>query len=791
MLVSKQVVYAQEITVIDNVTQERIPGVKVHCKDGSKRKLANSEGRFQLEDFEGCDTILISYSSYVTGVYSYDELKSRVTIALDEVELEVDGVVVSVNRWEDQVSEIANRVTTISPRDMELENPQTAADLLASSGYVYVQKSQFAGGSPQMRGYGTNRVMIVVDGVRMNNAIFRSGNLQSVISIDPLALSGVEVLFGPGAVMYGSDAIGGVMDFSTKKLQFAPDTTRNYSKANLFSRYSSASNEITGHADYSFGTEKFASITSISYSRFGDLTTGVNGDSALLRPTYQVGDQTVVNQNPRVQVHSGYDQINAMQKFGFRPRAGVDWSYGVNFSTNLEDAPRYDRLIIDANDDGKLDYEEWYYGPQQWMMHRVSYSNTNATSWYKKLRVITAYQNFKESRHDRIMGSNRIRRQFEEVNAFSINLDLEKEFGNRVKLFYGAESVINTVSSNAFSEFDDGTITEINPRYPDGSLWQSHGIYANAKFQLNEKWIADIGARYAVFSANTTFDTTLFAYPIVEATITKGAPSGTASIVFRPSAKTQWYLNISTGFRAPNIDDLGKVFDSEPGIVVVPNPTLEPEFAYSAETGIVKVLGSKVKIDASVYATYLENVLVREPFQFNGQDSILYEGQMSQVFAIQNESNAYTYGIQAGLEWSIVKGLKFSSTFSYQKGYQYFADSSAYFPKAQVSPMFGRTSLKYITRQMRLEAYCVYNGEVSNDEFPLEERNELNYALDTNGKPFTAGWYTLNFKASYFFNKHLSTTIGVENITNQLYRTFGSGISAPGRNFIFSLRVAI
>ena len=791
LVLFRQPVYAQEITVIDNVTQERIPGVKVRCSDDSKRKLANSEGRFKLEDFAGCDTIIISYSSYVTGVYSYQELRGKVTVALDEVELDVDGVVVSVNRWEDQVSEIANRVRTISPRDMEIENPQTSADLLASSGYVYVQKSQFAGGSPQMRGYGTNRVMIVVDGVRMNNAIFRSGNLQNVISIDPLALSGVEVLFGPGSVMYGSDAIGGVMDFSTKKLQFAPDSTGNYSKANLFSRYSSASNEITGHADYSFGTEKFASTTSISYSRFGDLVTGKNGDSSLLRPTYQKEDQTVINENPRIQVHSGYDQINLMQKFGFKPKAGVDWSYGINYSTNLQNAPRYDRLTLDLDKDGDLDYEEWYYGPQEWMMQRVSYSNVNATSLYNKIRVIAAYQNFKESRHDRRMGSNRIRRQYENVNAFSINLDLEKEFGNRVKLFYGVESVLNTVNSNAYREFDDGTITEINPRYPDGSIWQSHGVYANAKIQLNEKWIADFGARYALFSANTTFDTTLFAYPIVEASITKGAPSGTASIVFRPSAKTQWYTNISTGFRAPNIDDLGKVFDSEPGIVVVPNPTLQPEFAYSAETGIVKVLGAKFKLDASVYVTYLQNVLVREPFQFNGQDSILYEGQMSQVFAIQNESNAYTYGFQAGFEWSIVKGLKLSSTFSYQKGYQYFADSAAYFPKAQVSPMFGRTSLKYITRQMRLEAYCVYNGEVSHDAFPLEERNELNYALDSNGNPFAAAWYTLNFKASYFFNKHLSTTVGVENITNQLYRTFGSGISAPGRNFIVSVRVAI
>ena len=783
-------VSSQEITVVDRITQERIPGVKVFCESGEQKLIANSEGRFRLEEFKGCDTLQIVYANYSIGRYAYSDLRNIVTIELEEVQLTVDGIIVSAFRWGQDAKEIPNRVIPINVKDITLENPQTTADLLASSGYVYVQKSQFGGGSPQLRGYGTNRVMLVVDGVRMNNAIFRSGNLQNVVSIDPLSLSDVEVLFGPGSVMFGSDAIGGVMEFDTKKALYAPDSTSEFIKTNIITRFNSASLEGTGHVDFSYGNQRFASTTAITYSNFGDLTVGANGDSTFLRPTFQSGDQTLLNPNSRKQINSGYDQFNGLQKFSFRPKKGVDWEYGFLFSTNFQNVPRYDRLSEDANADGELDYEEWYYGPQKWMMNRIAYKSSNEHQLYDNLRLVAAHQLFKESRNDRKMGGDNIRRQFERVEAFSLNWDMEKELGTRTDLFYGAEAVVNLVYSNAFREFDDGSNVILNPRYPNGALWQTHGVYANIKHHLNENWILSGGIRFAMFGAKAVFDTTLFAYPVTETNSFKAAPSGGVGLVYSPSVKTKWYVNFSTGFRAPNIDDLGKVFDSEPGTVVVPNPNLSAENVFSGETGFVKVIGAKVKIEGAIYASYLQNAMVREPFEFNGQDSILYEGVQSQVLAIQNQSHAYTYGVQLGLDWAIVKGLTFASTYSYQRGFDYINDSAAYFPKAQVAPTFGRVSLRYKTRKWRADVYWVYNGEVSHEQFPLRERNELIYALDDQGRVFTPAWSTLNAKASYFFNKHVSMSLGMENITNQLYRTFGSGISASGRSFIYSLRVS-
>ena len=219
-VVSLNHVIGQEITIVDKLTQQHIPGAKIYSINPKVQRLADVDGRFQLEDFVGCDTIYIYYSNYKIEVFAYSELKKVRGVELTDDLLPISAMVITANRWEQDKAKIPNRITRIDLKNLELISPQTAADLLESSGYVFVQKSQFAGGSPQLRGFGTNRIMIVVDGVRMNNAIFRSGNLQNVISIDANSLESTEILFGPGSVMYGSDAIGSKSSVNSTPLTF-------------------------------------------------------------------------------------------------------------------------------------------------------------------------------------------------------------------------------------------------------------------------------------------------------------------------------------------------------------------------------------------------------------------------------------------------------------------------------------------------------------------------------------------------------------------------------------------
>jgi len=784
---------AQEITVLDEVTQERIPGVKVYSIQPKVQIIANSEGRFKLEDFKGCDTIYIAYTNYETKSFAFVDLQKVVWVELSDVHLAVSEVVVTANRWGQDKSKVSNRISKLNLKDLGIMEAQTTADLLEASGYVFVQKSQLAGGSPQLRGFGTNRVMIVVDGVRMNNAIFRSGNLQNIISLDGNSLESAEIQFGPGSVIYGSDAIGGVMNFTTLQPKFSTDSLKPLFKTTVFTRYSSASNESTSHIDFNYGTKSWATSTAITFSHFGDLKTGKHGNNHFLRPTFQTTingiDTTVANPNPQIQVKSGYEQISVLHKVIFRLNEKWDLTYGLNFS-KTSNAPRYDRLIQDDNNDGVLDKAEWYYGPQQWMMHRLSLINKSRNNlFYDQLRITFAYQQFKESRHDRKTGSSLIRRQFEEVNAFSMNVDFQKKWGSRMVLFYGFEGVFDYVGSNAIREsIVDGSQTIINPRYPDKSTWQTYGAYLSSKFELTEKWTLNTGVRYSFYDIEAKFDTTLFSFPATEVSNLNGALNGSLGLAYNPTVYAQLYLNVSTGFRAPNIDDIGKVFDSEPGSVIVPNVDLKPEYAYNAEIGFVQAIKSHFKIDGAIYGTYLKDALARSIDQFNGQDSIMYEGVNSQVLAIQNVSNAYVYGVQGGLEFVFGKGFSLKSMISYQKGFEYNIDSAKYFPKSHVAPLFGRTTLGYKRRHLHIEIYAVYQAEMKYDDMPLLERGDYEYAKDENGLTYTPSWYTLNIKGAYFFNKHLSMNLGLENITNQLYRTTGSGISAPGINLTVSVK---
>lgn len=249
-------------------------------------------------------------------------------------------------------------------------------------------------------------------------------------------------------------------------------------------------------------------------------------------------------------------------------------------------------------------------------------------------------------------------------------------------------------------------------------------------------------------------------------------------------------MALSSGFRSPNIDDLGKVFDSEPGAVVVPNPGLKPEYAYNAEIGIAKVFDDLLKIDATAYYTILQDAMVRRDYSLNGKDSIIYDGEMSRVQAIQNAAEAFVYGLQIGFELKLPKGFGISSRFNYQKGEDELDDGTKS-PSRHAPPWFGVTRLTYNAQKLNMQFYAIYSGEKSYDEMPVEERGKTYmYAIDDNGNPYSPGWLTMNYKAMYQLNDHLTITAGLENILDKRYRPYSSGIVASGRNFVLGVRAS-
>lgn len=781
---------AQTLMVKDFESNAPLEFVVFQSLSGNINEISNQKGNVSLSAVES-DTFRISLLGYYPITISFTNLAKQKVVYLKPDRITLDNVMIVANKWEQPEREVSQTHIEISAADIAMGNPQTSADLLGQSGAVFIQKSQQGGGSPMIRGFATNRVLISVDEVRMNNAIFRSGNVQNVISIDPLAIERTEVLFGPGSLLHGSDAIGGVMGFYTLKSEYQKDSNRLI-KTNVFYRRASANKELSEHYDVKLGSKKLAYVGSISLNQFGDLRMGANGSDDYLRTFYveRVNGKDVVRDNPDplIQLNSAYSQLNLLQKLAFKPTEHLEFTYAFHYS-KTSPYDRYDRLLRTRNDLPRS--AEWYYGPQIWSMHhfKMSYNKANKLFDYVELNI--AYQFIEESRIDRDFGDNITNRKIEQVDAITTSLDFSKKLNENMQLFYGIDGAFNLVNSTGLiGEFGNPNFEKGAARYPN-STWLSVGAYASLRSKLSEIVHIETGLRYTHFDLNAHFDTTFFPLPFTQSRNNQGATTWSAGVVIDPTQNLKLSTNISTGFRFPNVDDIGKIFDSEPGAVVVPNPNLQAEYVYSGDVGLGYIFKKNLRLDFSTYYTYLDNAMVRRDFTLNGQDSIVYSGEMSKVQAIQNAANAIVYGYQIGIELKLSNSVSVSSRFSNQNGTEELEDGSTDRLR-HAAPWFGLTTVSYAYKKLLIQAYSQYNGGFNADELPMEESaKDYLYAKDENGLPYSPAWTTYNVRIRYRMGNKITLVGGIENIGDVRYRPYSSGLAAAGRNFSLSLKLGI
>jgi hemoglobin/transferrin/lactoferrin receptor protein len=784
--------WAQTLQILDSKSLHPVVHASVLDTISHQYSWTDFDGKVSLESFSSEAYFFIQALGYNQVEINHAQLKARnFKLLLDPRNTELKEVIVSATKWRQPKDKSPLKVISVKSEDIVLQNPQTAADLLGASGAVFVQKSQQGGGSPMIRGFATNRLIYTVDGVRMNTAIFRGGNLQNVISLDALAMESAEVLLGPDAVIYGSDAIGGVMSFETLGPKYSDNEALTIS-ANALTRGASANFERTAHAHIQLGQKKWAMTSSFTRTNFGDLRQGNHGPDDYLRPffvtQYNGQDLITPNSNPNRQVPSGYNQSNFMQKVYYRPNS--NWNLSLAYHNSETSAfSRYDRQLRSTN--GTPDYGQWDYGPQKWTMKQFTANHLASGGIFSEMTLRLAQQDFEESRISRNFNDPIQENRTENVVAYSANLDLRKSIGEKGELFYGLEWVFDQVESTGLERnITTGSSAPGPSRYPQAD-WQSYAAYLSYQHQWSSKILSQAGLRYNGIGLNAEFDTNFYPLPFEQAQLNTDALTGSIGFVFKPSTLWNLRANMATAFRAPNVDDMGKVFDSEPGAVVVPNPDLVPEYALSWDLGIAHMLGKKVKIDLSGYFTRLDNALTRRDFTLNGATEIVYDGVLSRVQAIQNAAEAQVYGIHTGIELKLPSGFELTSDLNWQKGTEEMDDGSSSAAR-HAAPWFGATRLWFRAQNLVIQGYTQYSGGFSNEELAIEERSKTEiYALDAQGKPYAPAWQTFNLKAQYSLDDHIDLIAGIENITDQRYRTYSSGISAAGRNLILALRAQI
>jgi hemoglobin/transferrin/lactoferrin receptor protein len=672
-------------------------------------------------------------------------------------------------------------------------NQPTTAELIQQSGRAFVQKSQAAGGSITMRGFEANRVLMVVDGVRLNNAIYRGGHLQNVISVDNNMLDKTEMLFGPGSVVYGSDALGGVIHFYTKNPNLSKDGKMLF-KAMAFTRGGTAMSEKTGHFDCNFGFKKVAFLSSVTYSDFGDMTigkTGTKGYESWGRRTFTTQrfgnvDSMVSNADSFKQIPSGYKQWDLMQKVLYKQNDHITHLINLQHS-NTTDFPRYDRLT-ELSSSGKPIQAQWYYGPQTRTLLSYKLSVTKKTDAFDNANFIVAYQDIKESRHNRVFGSSNLSHRKEHVKVMTVNADFQKDISKKTELRYGAEITDNDVQSAANREnILTGAITKQSARYPDGgSVMRSSAIYLTQSTYFSPRFILNTGIRFTNVYLKSQFNDKTF-FPFLGNSIEQRNQntSGSIGLVYLGKNDLRIAGNIASGFRTANVDDMAKVFESVGGRIIVPNAFVKPEQTTTIDVTVNKTFNKKLQLEVNGYYTSFTNALTLGRAQLNGKDTITFNGVLSDIYSTQNSQSAYIYGYYAGFNYDVNKKLSLSGAINYTYG-RINTDTVDY-PLDHISPVYGRFGVIYKSNKWKAELFSLFNGAKKSADYNLIGEDNQIYSADP-VKGFSPAWYTINVRGFYQINKLLQVQLAVENIMDQHYRTFSSGTSAPGRNVVLTLR---
>ncbi len=718
--------------------------------------------------------------------YTFNIFAQKDSIDLNEVSI-------SVGRIESNNSKNNSNVKIISLKNIEFSNPQSAAHLLENSGQVMVQRSQGGGGSPIMRGFEANKVLLVVDGVRMNNAIYRGGHLQNVITLDPNMLERVELLFGGNSLLYGSDALGGVMYFQTKKPEIFNDDELHI-KIGGMTRFSSANQEKTANIKLNISKKRFGFLTNFTYSDFGDLKTGKNFDEKYGnwgKRTFYIErinnkDSIIKNDNISLQRGTAYSQYDFSQKILFKQNEYI--THTLNFQlSNSSDIPRYDRLT-ETDAKGLPRQAEWYYGPQKRTMLSYHFENKKKTFFSDKMQVVAAYQNIEESRNTRNFGSSKRTQRIENVKVMSVNADFRKTV-RKYENQYGIESQANDVASKAnFTNIKTDETGAASTRYPDGgSQMNSFAAYFTNLHKKSENTSFQSGIRYNYTTLNALFnDKTFFPFPFSE--INQKHSALVTSLGFSHTLKNNFSISgsLSNAYRAPNVDDVAKVFESNADRLIVPNNDLKPEKTFGAELVLAKRWNNKQSYFQFIpFATLYNDALTLAPSPYEGKDSILFGGKNTAIFTTQNISNAYIYGFSANTKIKIYTNISLSASYTFTKGR--VLDNDKETPLDHIPPVFGRISLDYEEEKVQFSFYTMFNRAKKSANYRLgTEDNELYSANPTNG--FMPAWTTFNLRGEYNVYQNLFLQVAVENILDRHYRVFASGVSAAGRNFSVALR---
>jgi hemoglobin/transferrin/lactoferrin receptor protein len=745
--------------IIYNTNNVPVRDAHIILEHPPRNDVSDQNGRFELGPLDaGTYSIRIEHVSYQTLELEKVNVKPGQITVLDTIFLstgiyQTENVIITATRTGQKLAEIIPIVTMVNRREIERRNSQTSAEALREESGIFVQKTNHGGGSAIIRGLSSNQILILVDGIRLNNSTYRLGNHQYLTTVDNNMLARIEVVHGPLSVMHGSDALGGTINLVTENPQFSEGANQiNY---NFSSLYATADQAKTVHAGINFITSKLVFQSGFSYKNYGDLRQGTTNISNKLK--------TGIPGN--TQKPSAFTAYDFNGKIIYTP--GIRQKLIATYQqSRQDDVPRFDKYAYNG-------FNKWLYTPQKRDLLYGVYENKNKLGFINSFRSTFSYHRQQEGREKQKLPQSDLTKELDDVATLGFIFQAQSAYKSHL-LNYGLDLYIDQVKSSAQIIDSTQTIQATRGRFPDGARYNSLGIFLEDEYHFSKAWQLDAGIRYSVFNTDFTIS-----QDAVQTDYQKQfrALTGSIGLMFKPNVWSSLSSNFAQGFRAPNLSDLTKYGESKGAVFEVPNLAVKPEEALSLDLNY-KVNLPKLKMVAAVYYMRISDLLISAPDLYKGKPKIISGMDTLNINSKQNAGEAFITGFEWSLRYGFAPGFNFRSNLAYTYG----ENKTARDPVGGIPPFFGLAGLSWQNRDLFLEAYT---------RFAMEQNRLSKDDLDDPRIPIggTPGWLTLNIRAEYKISPLIKVNFALDNILDRLYREHGSGINAPGRNLILGLKI--
>lgn len=650
--------------------------------------------------------------------YASPQLKLTDTLLIGEV-------VVTTQRVPVNEQLIPYSIGLLDKKEMDYFTKRSTPEMLMNTEGVFMQKTNHGGGSPFIRGLTGNQTLLLFDGIRLNNSIYRYGPNQYLNTVDVFTIDRMEVARGTGSVQYGSDALGGALQiFSVEPLL---NSTGSEWHGNVTGKMMTGGMEKTGRGQLEYNSKKMAMIIGGTYRDFGDL----------------VGGEETGVQSP-----SGYTEIAFDGKLLFALKENMQLTLASQF-LNQSHVPVYHKVVLE-------NYAVNEFHPQQRLMNYARLNIQGRKKIFDQVKFIASWQQNTENTAAQKNNTVLMQLDSNRVNTLGFVADVTSAFSKIWTANSGVEYYHDNVSSSRFVITTDNSATPLEKRglYPDDSKYGNFSVYSLHNFATGN-WILDAGFRLNTFNINIDDP------DLGEVKITPEAVVFNLGAMYNINRSNHLYGTFSNGFRAPNIDDMGTL-----GIVdfryEVPAYDLKPEKSVNFETGY-KLNLPKFQANVAGYYMVLNELITR--VKVEGEEIDGYP-----VYIKENAGEAFIAGGEAFFLWKLFPDLDLNGGISYTYGQNITGGE----PLRRIPPINGKFGVVYTVKKFFVSGELLFAG--MQDRLAAGDKSDNR--IPEGGTP---GWEVVNLFAGYNL-KHIRIKAGLENIFNEDYRTHGSGINGVGRS---------